>query len=44
MILEIDFEKAANVCKKQCLQVGLTCTILDVAFKRAANICKKQCL
>jgi len=41
---KITFERAADVCKKQCLQVGLTCTILDVAFQRAAIVCMKQCL
>ena len=38
------FERVANVCEKQCLQVGLICTILDVAFERAADMCKKQSL
>ena len=41
---KIAFERAADVCEKQCLQVGLTCIILDVTFKRAADVCMKQCL
>ena len=44
MILDVAFKRAINVCKKPCLQVGLTFTILDVAFKRATDVCKKQFL
>ena len=44
MILEIAFKRVADVCKKQCLQVGLTCTILDVAIEKVVDVCKKQCL
>ena len=39
MILDVTFKRAADVCKKQCLWVGLTYTILDVAFQRAATVC-----
>ena len=38
MILEIAFERVADVCKKQCLWVRLTCIILDVTIKRAADV------
>ena len=41
---KIAFERAAIVHMKQCLWVGLTCTILDVTFKRVATVCKKQYL
>ena len=38
MILETAFERA-DVCKKQCLWIGLTCIILDVTLQRAAAVC-----
>ena len=41
---KIAFDRAAEVCMKQGLWVGLRCIILGVAFKRAANVCKEQCL
>ena len=41
MILEITFERDDDVCKKQCLYIGLTCIILKIAFQRAATVCVK---
>jgi len=39
MILDVAFKRAADVCMKQCLWVGLTCMILDVAFQRVVAVC-----
>ena len=41
---EIAFKRAANICEKQCLWVGLICIALETTFKRAADVCVKQCL
>ena len=44
MILDVAFKRAVDVYKKQCLEVGLTCTILDVTFQRVVVVCMKQYL
>ena len=41
---KITFERATNVCEKQCLGVRLTFMILENAFERATDVCVKQCL
>ena len=41
---KITFERAADVCEKQCLWVRLTRTILDVTFKRTTDVCMHYCI
>ena len=42
--LEIAFKRTSDVCRKQCLWVGLIGIIFEIPFQRASAVCKKQCL
>ena len=37
--MNVAFKRVVDVCKKQYLWVGLTCTILEISFQRAIVVC-----
>ena len=40
----IAFKRAADVCVKKCLWLGLICITGKIAFGRVTDVCVKQCL